>query len=121
MCKYIEHDTLYTSDKAKILKLKLSPLHAIKVVCEGIAPPILILDNRRSRVISFTHRSIIHVENVRIHTEYGVDETQSRLPLQGIERRCQSVAKSLYRLTYIYTAYDSVQVFYSDHLVLVFQ
>lgn len=101
MCNYMEHDSLYTSDKAKILKLKLSTEHAIKVVCGGIAPSILKLDNRRSRVISFKHRSIIHVENVRIHTEDGVDETHSRLPLQGIERRCQSLAKSLYRLTYI--------------------
>jgi len=41
MCKYREYDSLYTSDKAKILKLKLSPVHAIKLVCEGIAPSIL--------------------------------------------------------------------------------
>jgi len=80
MCNYMEHDSLYTSDKAKILKLQLSPVHARKVACEGIAPSFLKLDNRRSRVTSFKHRSITHVENVRIHTEYGVDETQSRSP-----------------------------------------
>ena len=81
----MEHDSFCTSDKAKILKLKPSPVHAIKVVCEGIAPSIFKLENRRSRVISFKHRSVIHVENVRNHAEYRVDKTQSRLPPQGIE------------------------------------
>ena len=78
----MEHDSLYTSDKAKILKLKLSPVHAIEVACEGITPSILKLYSRQSRMISFKHRSITHVENIRIHTEDGVDETQSRLPSQ---------------------------------------
>lgn len=85
MCNYMEHDSLYTSEEVKILKLKLSAVHAIKVACEGIAPSFFKLDNRRSRVTSFKHRSIIHVENVRIHTEYGMDETQSQsLPLREL-------------------------------------
>jgi hypothetical protein len=58
--------------KLKFGSWKCSLFQATKLVCEGIAPSILKLDNIRSRVISFKHGSIIHVENVRIHTEDGV-------------------------------------------------